>query len=168
MLETLTLRGCIEFAVATEEHGAETYARLAEKFSRDPETSKIFSRLSEDERIHKQQFSNLLGQALKESAAPPREDAEYLQAMSYITFFSKYKGPFKDIDSVKDRDDALVVALEFEKATLGFYRAVEEVEGGSEVLKTVIDAEKSHIVAIMKALLVEGSKFRGLQDDWGS
>lgn len=167
MLNNLTRSGCIEFAVATEEYGAETYAHLAEKFSRDPETSKIFSRLSEDERIHKQQFSNLLGEASKESTAPPQEEAKYLQAMSYITFFSKYKGPFKDIDEVKDRDDALMVALEFEKATLGFYRAVEEVDGSSEVLSAVIDAEKSHIIALMKALLVEGSKFRGLQDDWG-
>ena len=101
--------------------------------------------------------------------APVLLRAENCLAYQCLEFnFSKYKGTFKDIDSVKDRDDALVVALEFEKATLGFYRAVEEVEGSSEVLKTVIDAEKSHIVAIMKALLVEGSKFRGLQDDWGS
>ncbi len=167
MLENLTLRGCIEFAVETEDYAAETYARLAEKFGADPETSKIFSRLSEDERIHKQEFSSLLGEASKESkSAPPEETAEYLQAMSHFAFFSKYQGPFKAIDSVKDRDDALVVALEFEKATLGFYKAVEEVEGSSKVLKKVIDAEKSHIVVIMKALLVEGSKFRGLQDNW--
>ena len=91
---------------------------------------------------------------------------DYLRAMSHSLFFSRYQGPFKDVDTVKDRDDALQKALDFEKATLGFYKAVEEVQGSSALLSQIIEAEKSHVVVIMKALLVEGSKFRSLQDTW--
>ena len=57
-------------------------------------------------------------------------------------------------------------ALEFEKATLGFYKAVEDVLGKDELLTGVINAEQHHIVVLIKALLVEGSKFRTLQDRW--
>ena len=36
MLQDLTIKGCIEFAIATEEFGAENYTRLAERFSDIP------------------------------------------------------------------------------------------------------------------------------------
>lgn len=167
MLEELTLKGCIEFAIATEAYGAKHYARLAEKFSQDPEITKIFTKLSEDELIHKQQFTELLAKAPQDGSKDPSpEKGDYLKAMSYSAFFSPYQGSFKDIDAVEDCNDALQRALEFEKATLGFYKAFEDVEGPSDLLTRIIDAEKNHVVVIMKALLVEGSKFRSLQDSW--
>ena len=167
MLEDLTLRGCIEFAVKTEEFGAENYSRLALKFGEIPDVARLFTRLSEDEQVHKQQFSELLNQ-IPENAGKDRspETDDYLKAMSHSIFFSRFHGPFKDVDVIRDRDDAIQKALEFEKATLGFYKAVEEVQGESNQLSSIIAAERSHIVALMKALLVEGSKFRGLQDTW--
>lgn len=167
MLEELTLKGCIEFAIATEEYGAEQYARMAEKFGADAEIAKIFTRLSEDELVHKQQFSKLLAETPEGAAKDlSPERINYLKAMSYSAFFSRYRGAFKNMGALKDRFDALQRALEFEKATLGFYRAVEEVEGSAEVLTRIIDAEKRHVVVLMKALLVDGSKFRSLQDSW--
>ena len=86
--------------------------------------------------------------------------------MSLSEFFSHDRGPFQEIEKNQDRTAALQMALDFEKATLGFYKAVEDVLGKNELLSQVIEAEKNHIVALMKALLVEGSKFRGLQDTW--
>jgi len=167
MIKDLTLKGCIEFAIVTEEFGSKNYAMLAEKFIHIPEVAELFQRLSEDELVHKQQFSELKTKAPEESVdGQSAEMNDYLKAMSHSVFFSRYPGPFKDINAIVDRDDALQKALEFEKATLLFYKAVEEVQGGSELLSQIIAAEKSHIVAIMKALLVEGSKFRSLQDSW--
>lgn len=167
MIEDLTLKGCIEFAIATEEFGSETYARLAEKFSDIKDIAPLFSRLAEDERVHKKQFSELLAKTPVPAADVPSPDmSDYLRAMSHSLFFSQYNGPFKDVDAVKDRDDALQIALEFEKATLGFYKAVEEILGSSVILSAIIAAEKSHVTGLMKALLVEGSKFRSLQDHW--
>jgi rubrerythrin len=167
MLEDLTLKGCIEFAVATEEFGAQNYSRLAARFGDNKEIAELFSRLSEDEKAHKRQFSDLLVQVTKDTEcgrAP--ETADYLKAMSHSVFFSRYHGPFKDAEGIRDRADALEKALEFEKATLGFYKAVEEVQGRSEPLSSIIAAERGHVVALMKALLVEGSRFRSLQDTW--
>jgi len=167
MIEDLTLKGCIEFAIKTEESGAENYAGLAEKFRDIPDITRLFKRLSEDELVHKRQFSEFLAKAPKEAETGRSPDmSEYLKAMSYSMFFSPYQGPFREIDKIKDRDDALQKALEFEKATLGFYKAVAEVLGAGEPLTEIIAVERSHVVAIMKALLVEGSKFRSLQDNW--
>ncbi len=167
MLEDLTLKGCIEFAITTEEFGAANYSRLAEKFCDIPDITQLFTRLSEDELVHKKQFSELLKRAPNTlNDVQSRETDDYLKAMSHSIFFSRYHGPFKDIEAIRNREDALLKTLEFEKATLGFYKAVEEVQGGSELLSRIIEAERSHVIAIMKALLVEGSKFRSLQDTW--
>jgi len=167
MIEDLSLKGCLEFAVATEEAGTEFYEKLAAKFGSNKETSEIFSHLAADEQVHKNQFAALLKKAPEEegsSAAP--EKKEYLKAMSVSEFFSSHRGPFKDVDKIQDRNDALQKALDFEKATLGFYKAVEDFHGKRDLLTQVIEAEKAHVVVIMKALLVEGSEFRGLQDRW--
>jgi rubrerythrin len=167
MIEDLTLKGCLEFAVATEELGAKIYARLAAKFNGAQDVSELFSRLAADEKVHKRQFSDFLKQAPEEegtSATP--EKREYLKAMSISEFFSHRHGPFQNVEKIQDRNDALQVAFEFEKATLGFYRAVEEVLGKHEILSQVMETERNHVVILMKTLLVDGSKFRGLQDRW--
>ena len=167
MIENLTLRGCIEFAVATEELGAKVYEKLAQQFSHTKDISEIFSQLAADELVHKDQFSNLLKQSFEEkNIGETTENQEYLRAMSLSGFFSRNQSPFQKIEQVQDRDDALKLALDFEKATLGFYKAVEDVLGKHEVLSQVIETERSHVIVLMKALLVEGSKFRSLQDRW--
>ena len=167
MLENLTLKGCIDFAIMTEELGAKNYSRLAEKFGGIEDIVQLFTQLSKDELVHKKQFSELIKQTPPEkSEVQSQETDDYLKAMSHSVFFSQYHGPFKDIETVHNREDALLKALEFEKATIGFYKAVEEVHGGSEQLSQIITAERNHIAALIKALLVEGSEFRSLQDTW--
>jgi rubrerythrin len=167
MIEDITLKGCMEFAVATEELGSTYYARLAANFSGSKDIAQLFSRLAADEQVHKKQFSELLQKASENKViGRSPEKIEYLKAMSLSEFFSHHRGPFQNIENIRDRDDALQKALDFEKATLGFYRAVEDVLGENELLTQVIEAEKSHVVVLMKALIVEGSRFRGLQDRW--
>ena len=167
MLQDITLKGCMQFAVATEELGAKIYTRLATKFGGSQDIAQLFSRLAEDERIHKRQFAELLKKApADEGISNAPEKREYVKAMSLSEFFSHHRGPFQDIEKIQARYDALQKALEFEKATLGFYRALEDVLGKHELLNQVIQVEKSHVVVLMKALLVEGSKFRGLEDQW--
>lgn len=167
MIEDMTLKGCLEFAVATEELGSRTYTRLAEKFGSNRDIAELFSRLAADEQVHRKQFSALLEKvAEEEGVSGSPEKREYLKAMSVSEFFSHHRGPFKDVEKIQERNDALQKALDFEKATLGFYKAVEDFHGEKDLLTRVIETEKTHVVALMKALLVEGSEFRGLQDRW--
>jgi rubrerythrin len=167
MIEDITLRGCMEFAVATEEVGAKVYSRLAAKFSGCREVAQIFTRLAQDEQIHKQKFSELLKKTPPdEGISSSPEKHEYVKAMSLSEFFSHHRGPFQDVEKIQNRNEALQHALDFEKATLGFYKAVQDVLGTNELLNQVIEEERNHIIALMKALLVEGSEFRSLQDIW--
>jgi rubrerythrin len=166
MLEDITLKSCMEFAVAAEEVGAKFYHHLANKFAANPEIAELFELLGKDEQVHRQQFSELL------KLAPPRldevsspEKSQYVRAMAISEFFSRYQGPFVDVDKIVSRDDALEKAFAFEKATLGFYKAVEDVLGREPVLTSVIEAEKSHVTRLMK-VIVTGEKFRSLQDKW--
>ena len=166
MLEDISLKSCMEFAVVTEENGAKFYGRLAKKFAENQEIANLFEMLRKDEEVHKQQFSELLEhvpQDVNETSAP--EKSQYVRAMSIGEFFSRYQGPFVNIDKIENRDDALEKAFGFEKATLGFYQAVQDVLGENPTLSEVIETEKSHITRLMK-VLVTGEKFRSLQDKW--
>jgi len=165
-MEEITLKKCIEFAISTEDTGAKFYDMMAGKFGTNQEISNLFKQLSKDEMVHKQQFSKLMGQVPPESGvsnAP--EKSEYLRAMSISEFFSHHHGPFKDADKIENRDDALEKAFGLEKATLGFYQAIQDVLGNNPVLAEVIEVEKSHITRLMK-VLITGEKFRSLQDEW--
>jgi rubrerythrin len=166
MLEDVSLKSCLEFAVATEENGAKFYHRLATKFATEHEIADLFEQLGKDEQVHKQQFSKLLENAKpEEGELSSPEKSQYVRAMSISEFFSRYRGPFADIEKMEDRNDALEIAFGFEKATLGFYQAVKDILGDDPGLTQVIDAEKSHITRLMK-VMVTGAKFRSLQDNW--
>jgi len=166
MLEDVSLKSCLEFAVATEDFGTKFYGRLAKKFSGNGEIANLFEQLGKDEQIHKQQFSELLEHVSPEKgeiSAP--EKSQYVRAMAISEFFSRYDGPFVDIDKIESRDDALEKAFAFEKATLGFYHAVQDVLGENSTLTQVIEIEKSHVTRLMK-VMITGEKFRSLQDNW--
>ena len=60
MLEELTVRKAVEFAVKTEEMGGRFYEKFARKFSDDPELKKTFELLARDEKAHENQFLKLL------------------------------------------------------------------------------------------------------------
>jgi rubrerythrin len=165
LIKDLSLKGCMEFAVATEDAGAKFYSQLTKKFVRNRELADLFELLGKDELEHKRQFSVLLQQLpeVKGTSYSP-EKGEYVRAMSVSEFFSP-KGPFDNIDKIGNRDDALEKVFGFEKATLGFYQAVKDMIGDNSVLNQVIEAERSHVTRIMKVMITE-AKFRSLQDQW--
>lgn len=166
MIQDISPRGCIEFAIATEELGAKFYDRLAQRFDDSQETSDLFILLGKDEEAHKIQFSDLLKHLSDEvGVLNSPEKSQYIRAMSISEFFSRDKGPFVNIDKIKDRNDALEKVFGFEKATLGFYQAVQDSIGRNSILNQVIEAEKGHVARIMKVILT-GEKFRSLQDPW--
>ena len=70
MIKDLTLKGCIEFAIATEELGASIYTQLAAKFGNSKDISELFSHLAADEKAHRQQLFALLKKAPEEEGAP--------------------------------------------------------------------------------------------------
>jgi len=164
MLGEITIRKAIEFAVATEEMGAKAYCQLAEKFSEKEEMSAAFSLLAKDEAAHKARFQTVLDQTpLEETAVRDNDESGYLRAMAMSEFFAGDEGLIRRLEAAESLQETLLLVLGFEKATFGYYRAVKDVLGGSEVLDSIIRAEKGHIMRLMTYILTD-EKFKGLSD----
>jgi len=165
MLDNLTPKKAVEFAITTEALGEKYYNRLATKFADDPKFVELFKRLAADEKVHHAQFSKLL-----ETVEDTPEDkldyerAQYLRAMSLSEVFSK-TGPFKDSEGIEKPADALEKVFRFEKTLVGFYQAISEVIGQNEALDAIIAAEKQHVIAVMKLMMTD-AKYRSMQDPW--
>ena len=90
MLEELTLRKAVEFAVTTEQLGNKFYDKMAKKFADDAEISEIFTMLAKDELIHEKQFQNLLNKVPKDEGVSSQDDRwAHLKIMSMSETMSK-------------------------------------------------------------------------------
>lgn len=164
MLEELTLRKAVEFAVTTEKLGHTFYEKMAKKFADDSEIREVFSTLAKDELIHEKQFQNLLNQVPKDPDVSSQDDRwAILRVMSMSEFFMGGSGLFKKLDEVETREDALQRAFKLEKDTLAYYRAMEDILGKDDILTSIIQSEKSHLLKVMEYMLTE-AKMRGLAD----
>jgi rubrerythrin len=164
-MDDVTAASCVEFAVKVEEMGAELYQQLAQRFSADPELGELFAGLRRDEVQHRELFRAFQDCARSRPSERkiPVELAEHIRATSMADVFSGLRDLHRGVDSIRSRDDALERAFKFEKATLGFFQAMQEVFEGDEVLASLIAVEKSHVAKVME-LMVTGAKFRGLGD----
>ncbi len=163
MIKDVNAATCVEFALKTEEIGAELYQGLARRAS-DPELRDLFEGLGRDEIEHRELIRSLQQRLASRFRQPvPAEQQDYLRAMSMSEVFSGPKGLAGDVEGIRSRDDALERALNLEKATLAWYQAVRDVVGPDEVVDSLIAVEKKHVVKVMQ-LLITGAKFRGLAD----
>ncbi len=167
MPDSMTVAKCLEFAVMTEEMGAELYQQLALKFAGDPELRELFQGLVRDEVHHGKQFRELqvLASEKYRERPVPAEQEEYLRAVAQTPIFSADKGLLGDVSTVRTREDALERSLHLERATLAYYQGVRDVTGPDPLLDALIAVEKRHVVTVTK-LMVTGAKFRGLSDHW--
>jgi rubrerythrin len=158
-MEGLTVRQAVEMAINTEKLGAEFYSNLKEKYASDQKLAEIFERLSKDEKVHEAQFRNLLDDPPKETDTDTTAQ-QFLQAAA----FSKY---FKEgsLENIGSEEEALGKALNFEKATLQYYEALRDIIGTNDKLEAIIDAEKDHVVTLMR-VITSDARFRSLQDRW--
>ena len=165
-MSDVNLRESLLIAIDTERKGQELYKELENRFAdKDSEISLIFHQLAKDEKKHERFFHSLLVDA---PTTPEGEvhsrDAEFLKAATISRFFERSSEELaRSIESV---ENALTLAFQFEKTTLMFYLALDEVIGRQEqALAEVIHAEKEHMNTLMKIILTE-ARFRGLGDQW--
>jgi len=165
VLENLSLRSAVEFAVKTEEIGAAQYDRLAKQFAEDVELRELFSTLASDERMHEGQFRAHLSKLPPEPLESVQyEKADYLRAMSISEMFHGERFR-RAAETIGSREDALELSLGLEKSTLLYYQAMREVLGASDVLQAIIAAEKEHVVRVAR-YLIAGGRVRGLSDPY--
>jgi len=163
MVATLTPGMLVDFAIKTEDLGAQMYRDLAARFPSDAELRDLFASLAADEVEHGERFRALHDRAVSGKREPiSPEQGEYLRAMSMSEVFDT-EGLAKRVDGIRTREDALERALHLEKATLAYYQAMREVLGPDEVLDALIAVEKKHVIKVMH-LMLTGAKFRGFAD----
>jgi rubrerythrin len=167
MIEHVTPTKCVEFAIRTEEIGAEMYHQLAQRFASDRELTELFRDLGRDEVHHAEQFRALRDRLAQRPGgeAITADQASYIRAMSMFDIFSGPKSLATTVDDIRTRDDALERSLNLEKATLAYYQAIRDVLGADEVLDALIAIERRHVLMVMK-LLITGAKFRGFADSY--
>jgi len=164
MLDFPTVPKAIEFAVATEGMGVRTYTKLAERFSEQEDLSEAFAMLVADEKAHRAQFEALLEELEPDDDIMTDEEKHrYLCAMARSEFFKSEAGSATKWDDVQSLDEALTKSLDFEKATLGLYLAIQDIIGEDESLGAIIEAEKRHVARLMRYILTE-EKMKGLGD----
>ncbi len=165
MIENLTLRKAVQFAVKTEELGASFYRKLATRFASNQELNQLFALLAKDEDTHQAQFKALLDTVPAGEEALQYEQEQYLRAMATAEIFSGDSGLFKNVDAIESPADALEKALHLEKATLTYYLAMRDILSENKVLETIITSEKHHMVQVMR-YVITGAKMRGLSDSF--
>lgn len=94
MIEKVTAATCVEFAIKTEEIGAELYQGLARKFASDRELRELFEGLGRDEVHHREQIKVMQQRLVPRFRDQPvtAEQQDYLRAMSMSDIFSGPKG----------------------------------------------------------------------------
>ena len=164
MLEDLTLHKALAMAVETEKQGAEYYMKLAKKFADNKEVAEVFTQLAKDEKLHEEQFRQMLKKVPEEPDTKEFTDKhKFLYAARLSEFFDT--STYKNIDDIQEPSDALMKALDFEKATLLYYQAISDIVGDSKEMNGLIQAEKQHAIALTKVLIAD-AKFRGMNDKW--
>lgn len=163
MFESASPRKAVEFAIKTEELGAEVYRRLATKFSDKPDVKQLFLMLAQDEQSHAAQFRELRELVESERRSYPEKYGE-IRAVAVREFFSKHDGLMRAPETIETAVDALQRALDMEHASIQFYKEVEGVIGEHEVLTAILDAEREHAASVSRVLLSVGKSVSASRD----
>ena len=166
MEEQLTVRQVVQVAIAAEVRGAELYRDLAKRFASEAEVGDAFTTLVRDEESHEAHFRGLQSKLpAGEKGALGSEQGQYLTALATAERLFFGSGMIARPERIKNTKDALERAYALERATLLYYHGMRDTLGRSEALDAIIEAEKSHLVQVMR-YLVSGAKIRGLSDPW--
>ncbi len=161
MLEALTVKKAVEFAITTEQQGSRIYRKLARRYADNKELVDLFELLADEEDKHEQALVKLRERVSDQEVSSGDESFQYLRAMSISEFFSGADKLFSR-DNVGSAEDALSRAMGLEKATLSFYEAMRDVlDEHNDVLDGLIKAEKRHVLFLMRYMITD-ERIKGL------
>lgn len=136
-------------AIQIERNGEETYRKAAAS-AVDPEISKIFTKMADDEKRHAEWFESI--QTDKELNEEQRE----MEAVGKTILQEMVKGNTfllekKSLDSIDSMDDLLIKSQGFEQDTILFYEMLSgfiDDEQTMAQLKSIISEETRHFEAL--------------------
>ncbi len=143
---TFSIREVVEQAIQTERLGEEFYTKMAERFHRDSELSKLFQLLASHETRHGASFSQLRDKIRDEEPEGWGEVTQYLKAIVDSEFFLGKDKCLPSLEHVKTALEAIDFALCFERETLLYYHTLRETLKEKTIVDDIIREERSHIV----------------------
>ncbi|MCE5333857.1 MAG: ferritin family protein [Desulfobacteraceae bacterium] len=141
-----------QVAIEIKENGRAFYEK-AQNIVQNPEVQKLFADLAREEVEHKNKIANLTAGLPSDIKSPTVADSEnelevYVKAMADQHVFRSCGALNVQLDQIKDAQDALRLALQFEKDSVIFFLGMQEAtcEGRDrDVINLLLKEEQIHV-----------------------
>ena len=141
-----------QMAIELEDHGKTFYER-AQKLVEDEGVRELFRHLGEEEIKHKKKFEELKADLPEEARGsnvpdPYGEMDQYIRMMADMHVFRTTEGVENRLKDVKDAEDALKLAIEFEKDSVIFFLSMQDAtehDRGRELIGQLVKEEQAHL-----------------------
>ena len=143
----------IKAAVEIETRGEKFYKHLADHAT-DPETRALFEHLRTEESRHREVF-RAMGERLEPFQIPAGADeAEYLAYLNVMLDNHELFMPMTVMSAGQNRQEAIHIAMRFEKDTMLFFMEMREMVPQSKraVIDQCVDEERGHLKLLTKML----------------
>ncbi len=141
-----------QMAIELEEHGR-TFYEKAQDIVKDASVKELFRHLGAEEIKHKKKFEELKA-GLPETARgggvpdPHGEMDQYIKMMADMHVFRTSEGVENRLRGVKSAEDALKLAIEFEKDSVIFFLSMQDAtehDKGRELIGQLVKEEQTHL-----------------------
>ncbi|MDY7033335.1 MAG: ferritin family protein [Thermodesulfobacteriota bacterium] len=151
----------IEVAVQIERNGFSFYKTLADSL-KDKDTQDLFNHLAGEEEKHIKSFQSLY-ESFKEytpDVADKEEYYDYINMLASMNVFTKKEGIDEVVSRMKNKKDALDMAIRFEKDSVVFFTEIKGLvrESEKDSVENLICQEQSHLRRLLRLLKSEEQK----------
>ena len=148
-MAVFTAAEAVNMALRIEQTGEAFYTGMARKVQ-DPQVKAVMEDLAVQEQRHYNAFMKLSGHVSEPPSHSQQEWEEYAQYLQVAVDNAIFAGPDKALalaESIADPQEALRMALGFEKDTLLFYYDLRDMmrEADRPVVNEIIREEKAHV-----------------------
>lgn len=156
MPEWFEVSELLEVVVEDEKAGVALYSAAAEK-ARGDQVKELFGRLTEQEKHHQQRFESMRDE-IGGRKTPEQYGGQYMAYLRALTGGRAFPDPAtarRELDQCTGDDWLLRLADRYERDTLMVLREIESLVGESrhqDMVREVVEEERSHIVALSEAL----------------
>lgn len=141
-----------QVAIAIEKNGLIFYEKAGQLVS-DPEIKELFVALARDEVEHKRRFEALLSELPEEIKRPTVSDLDheldlYIKNLADQHVFGTEEGFKAQLAGIRTVEDALKLALQFEKDSVIFYLGMQDAtcEGKArDIVTLLVKEEQKHV-----------------------
>ena len=139
----------VEVAMGVEKSGEAFYRAVVQKIA-SAEARALFEDLADQEAKHYQTFLGLSKAIRDKPLMPAAEWDEYQGYLGATVQSAFFEGPDKALalaEEVTGEEDAIRMAIGFEKETLLFFHDLRDVvpDSSRKMIERIVDEEKSHI-----------------------